>query len=661
MCESKRMDIVLISDENYAMPTIVAITSLQVNKDPQSQYTVHVICTNMSEHSQTLLRALDRTDFIIDIIIMDNISRYQNLVIEDLHVSPAALYKFDIANIFPQLDRILYIDGDILVEKDPRALFEIDLGDNYAAVVKDAKPAYYKPPHVVKLKIPHHTAYFNSGVMMLNLRKFREDHLDEKLLEYRKHGINFFMDQDALNVCFEEKVVYLPVYYNVMSSVMGFFTGEDIKKYYELDTDIKTEIYERAVIVHLCTRYKPWDYSNVPFADKWYEYYKKSPIDGELNREVLTSNRFNTFANFDLGGENKAREINLSRSAVPEVIISLTSYPARIRAVHLTVRSLLDQTRPADRIQLWLAREQFPNGKEELPDELKALEGGAFQICFCNVDLRCHKKYFYTMQENPDSIVITVDDDVMYDKKLVETLLTSYRRYPYAVSCMRAHEVAFNGDTFAEYNSWKRNTKRIYQPSMGLLPTGVGGVLYPPHVLNEKAFDIEAIQRLCLNADDLWLRVMCVMNNTPVVVAGVLPAPIEIEGSQETALWKTNDKKGGNDEQMKRIIAEYNEFCGSQDTIINRMKQNGFEAFDMGSESKGNLDTKRLKARIKSLEKENAYLSSEINGIRSSVSMKVGRFCTFIPRHIRTFIRRHILKTDTARETLIKSKSPHSN
>lgn len=646
MNPEQRMNVVLISDDNYAMPTIVAITSLKLNKDVQSQYTVHVICTNMSEHNISLLKSLGRSDFMIDIIIMDNVEKYHGLVIGDLHVSPAALYKFDIANIFSELDRILYVDGDILFEKDPKALFELDLGNNYAAVVKDAKPATYKPPQVEKLGIPHHSAYFNSGVMMLNLNKFRDDSLSEKLLDYRKNGINYFMDQDALNVCFEEKVIYLPLYYNVMSSVIGFFTGEDIQKYYELDTSDKKTIYERAVIVHLCTRYKPWDYSNVPYADKWYLCYQQSPCDWELKREILSTNRFKTFDNFDLGnGENNTKEVNISRSVVPEVIVSLTSYPARINTVNFTVESLLNQTRPADKILLWLAQEQFPKGKDDLPDELTALEGGLFSIRWCDMDLRCHKKYFYTMKEYPDSIVVTVDDDVMYDRRLLETLLISYRRFPFAVSCMRAHEIAYDNGKLADYNSWKRNSKRILQPSMGLLPTGIGGVLYPPHAVNEAAFSIDAIRELCLNADDLWLRVMSVMNNMPVVIAGVLPNPKEIEGSQDTALWKTNDKQGENDIQMQRIISKYNRFCGETDTIINRMMQNGFEVFDKDSQSGGH-DEKRLRNRIKALEKENAYLSGELNGIWCSVSMKVGRFFTFFPRYIRMFIRRYITKTE---------------
>lgn len=646
MSHERRMNVVLISDDNYAMPTIVAITSLKLNKEVQSQYTVHVICTNMSEHNISLLKSLDQSDFVVDIIVMDNAGKYHDLIIGDLHVSPAALYKFDIANIFSELDRILYVDGDILFEKDPKELFEIDLSDNYAAVVKDAKPATYKPPQVVKLGIPHHSAYFNSGVMMLNLKKFREDFLDKRLLEYRKNGINYFMDQDALNVCFEEKVIYLSLYFNVMSSVIGFFTGEDIQKYYELDTSDKSVIYERAVIVHLCTRYKPWDYSNVPYADKWYYCYQQSPCDGELKREILSASRFKTFDNFDLGdGGDNEKEINISRSAVPEVIVSLTSYPARIGIVHFTVESLLNQTRPADKILLWLAKEQFPNGMDDLPNELKALESGAFSIRWCDMDLRCHKKYYYTMKEYPQSIVITADDDVVYDRKLLETLLISYRKFPFAVSCMRAHEIVYNNGKLADYNSWKRNSKRIYQPSMGLLPTGVGGVLYPPHAVNEAVFDANAIHELCLNADDLWLRVMSIINNTPVVVAGVLPGPTEIEGSQDTALWKTNDKQGDNDIQIRGIISRYNEFYGKSDTIINRMMQNGFEAFDKDSQSGGQNEV-RLRKRIKALEKENAYLSSELDGIWRSASMKIGRFFTFIPRQIRSFIRGYITKTE---------------
>lgn len=646
MNKIQNMNVVLISDDNYAMPTIVAITSLKLNKEPQSQYTVHVICTNMSEHNLSLLEALGSSDFNINIIIMDNVGKYQELAIGDLHVSPAALYKFDIANIFPELDRILYVDGDILFEKDPKTLFEIDLGNNYAAVVKDAKPTTYKPPQVVKLGIPHHTAYFNSGVMMLNLNKFREDFLDQKLLEYRKNGINYFMDQDALNVCFEEKVIYLPLYFNVMSSVIGFFTGEDIQNYYELDTADKNVIYERAVIVHLCTRYKPWDYVNVPFSDKWYNCYQQSPCEGELNRETLISSRFNSFANFDLGNdENQSKKINIDRGVVPELIVSLTSYPARIHIVHLTVESLLNQTRPADKILLWLAKEQFPNGNDDLPKKLTALEGETFGIRWCDKDLRCHKKYYYVMKEYPQSIVVTVDDDVMYDRRLLETLLISYRKFPFAVSCMRAHEIAYNNGIFADYNTWKRNSKRILQPSMGLLPTGVGGVLYPPHSVNERAFDVDAILELCLNADDLWLRVMSAVNNTPVVIAGVLPNPTEIDGSQDTALWKTNDKHGENDIQMRRIISRYNEVFGERDTIISRMMQNGFEAFDNDSSS-SSCNDKRLKNRIKALEKENAYLSGELDGTKRSVSMRVGRFITFFPRLIRSFIQRHIIKTE---------------
>ncbi len=106
------------------------------------------------------------------------------------------------------------------------------------------------------------------------------------------------------------------------------------------------------------------------------------------------------------------------------VIISLTSYPARIDTLHLTVMTLLNQTVKPRSVMLWLANEQFPKREDELPEKLLALKKYGLEIRFCE-DLRPHKKYYYTMKENPECYVITVDDDVFYPENLVEELMTA--------------------------------------------------------------------------------------------------------------------------------------------------------------------------------------------------------------------------------------------
>jgi len=190
------MNLAFICDENYVLPTIVAIKSLKQNKDLDSAYKIHVLASDITEKSRKLLCSLAEDSIIIDILDLSQSEIIRKCRIEGLHVSTAALYKFSIAELFPEIDKMLYLDGDVLIQKDLKELYKTNIENVYAAVVKDYKPTIYKPSQMEKLGV-NHTAYFNSGVMLLNLKKLREDNLKNKLLQYRLNGINYFMDQDA--------------------------------------------------------------------------------------------------------------------------------------------------------------------------------------------------------------------------------------------------------------------------------------------------------------------------------------------------------------------------------------------------------------------------------------------------------------------------------
>ena len=610
--------IVFICDENYVLPTAVAISSIYANKKSTTKYTVHILADQISAVSLQYFTGLSREDLKINVINQVQTPQMQRSKKEYLHVSTAALYKFYIADIFEDLDRILYLDSDLLIRRDLSELFDTDLTDAYAAVVKDYKPMTYTPPHTEYLHISH-SAYFNSGVMLLNLRKMREDSIRDKLIEYRKNGINFFMDQDALNVVFQEKVRYLPFYYNVTSSVMGHFDTNAICRYYDLDmSETKAQIYDRAYIVHLCTKYKPWKYSNVPFADEWFQYYRQANIPGLPEREEITEEeRKLAFANFE-------SYLTLEKlKKTQELIISLTSFPGRVPYLPQVLQSLVRQTLKADRILLWLADSQFPNREADLPEEVLRFRDSGVEICWCD-DLRPHKKYFYTMQQYPDSIVITVDDDVCYADNLTQRLLQSYYRFPYAVSAMRAHQIRFDENgVMKPYAKWRREIPDINYPSHALVATGVSGVLYPPHCLPQETFNKEMILRLCLNADDLWLKTMELINNVPVVLVDIAGKAENILGSQDTALWRTNDAQGENDIYFENILNHYNLVHGPSDTLHDRMRISSaaFEsAKDLGA---GYLEQALRIAR------------QEVEELQASRSYRIGRMITFIPRKIR--------------------------
>ena len=329
------MDIVFICDEEYAIPTAVAIKSIEeTNKGKKS---IYIVSPSLKEETKLFLKSLENNSTSINVLIYKK--EVKEFAIQGLHVSPAAIIKFDLPHIFRDKNKILYLDSDILVRGDITPLFSIDIENNYAAVVKDFKPLTYKPSQLVKLNVLH-TAYFNSGVMLLNLEKLRKDGIRDKLYKYRASGINYFMDQDALNVIFAENVKYLDLKWNTISSTVGAFNKDELAEYYHLgQIKSKSDIYDQAIIIHLTTKYKPWKFINVPYSSEWMSIYKKLKKTNDLIRTILDiPTRDKIFSGI------RVRISSTDLGIKPKVIVNLTSFPERIKCVAQAIRSLQKQT-----------------------------------------------------------------------------------------------------------------------------------------------------------------------------------------------------------------------------------------------------------------------------------------------------------------------------
>lgn len=238
------------------------------------------------------------------------------------------------------------------------------------------------------------------------------------------------------------------------------------------------------------------------------------------------------------------------------LIVSLTTYPKRIGLIPQVLESLYEQTRMPDEIVLWLAPEQFPEREKELPERLVELSGqGKLTIRWCD-DLKAHKKYFFAMQEYPEDLIVTVDDDLTYSPDTLAVLYNSYLLYPDAVSTVRAHLMVLDENRqILPYLSWIQETDAcIHEPSMQLMATGGAGVLYPPHLFRKEFFDQQAIMENSPYADDLWLKAMQLASEVPVVVARPHEQLRYIPDSQEEALYLINVRQDQNDVQLKNII-----------------------------------------------------------------------------------------------------------
>lgn len=250
-------------------------------------------------------------------------------------------------------------------------------------------------------------------------------------------------------------------------------------------------------------------------------------------------------------------QARLKSDTTDEYIVSLTTFPARIEKVWLTIESILRQSQKPDRILLWLYDGEF-NGKKSLPKNLLKLQKRGLEIRFCNENLMPHKKYFYTMLEFPDANVITIDDDMFYPTDLIEKLLKYHKKYPDSIICPITRIIKTEEDKIRKYNSWKyskSNTEPLYKN----LTMGGGGTLFPTGSLHSDVFDLTTLKKIALKTDDLWLKVMSLRNNTKVVsIAGEYSRFfISIMHENTTKLMDSNIGEGQNDIVLQTLLKHY--------------------------------------------------------------------------------------------------------
>jgi hypothetical protein len=188
------------------------------------------------------------------------------------------------------------------------------------------------------------------------------------------------------------------------------------------------------------------------------------------------------------------------------LVVSLTSYPARFKTLHLTIKSLLDQTVKPDCIVLWVDH----GAMASLPQSITELEGPDFSVRPTD-DLRSFTKIIPALIAFPESFIVVADDDNYYPENWLRELVDAYDPALPAIVYQRGHRLAYlpNG-RLAPYRSWQREVRDSPSllPSIDVMPTGVGGVLYPPGSLPARTVDVALFRRLSETCDDSWLYFM---------------------------------------------------------------------------------------------------------------------------------------------------------
>lgn len=234
------------------------------------------------------------------------------------------------------------------------------------------------------------------------------------------------------------------------------------------------------------------------------------------------------------------------------VIVSLTTFPERIDKTWIVIESILRQSLKPKKIILTLSRLQFKTEKS-IPKKLIDLERNKIiEIIWTEDDLRSHKKYFYAMKYYPDDILVTIDDDFIYEKNMLSFLYKFHCLYPQCIITNLALEK--NG---TEYSDWKNILFKMKEPTFSIMQFGGSGVLYPISSLHSDTFDKELIMSNCPLADDIWLNAMAFINSTRIMKTNysVYPMPLMFRFNKD--LYTENVLNNKNNDQIKNIEKLY--------------------------------------------------------------------------------------------------------
>lgn len=250
-----------------------------------------------------------------------------------------------------------------------------------------------------------------------------------------------------------------------------------------------------------------------------------------------------------------------SNMSKQQVIVSLTSFPAAIPYAAQAVQSILNGSVLPDKVILYLTFSQF--GEGGIPQELQKLanDNSRFEIRDYPRDIRSYRKLIPALNDFPNDIIVTVDDDVAYHKNMLRDLLRLHKQMPQAILAHRAKRMKPD----EPYRKWKKYRwyhfllKKIHT-SFKNIQTGVGGVLYPPHSLKKEMINVELFTELAPTTDDIWFWAAGVANGIPVIpVPFGHNKPKGLGKPRKLSLKTVNFKSGidRNSAALKNIFEKY--------------------------------------------------------------------------------------------------------
>ncbi|EAB5306739.1 glycosyltransferase family 8 protein [Campylobacter jejuni] len=257
----------------------------------------YIIDGGISEKNKNKLKFLNiGREFYVEFIAV-NQDLFKNLPnSSQSHISNETNYRFLVSTIKPNLDKCIFLDVDLVAVGDISKLWEICIDDYYMAAVSDQAPLHSES-WTLKLPLPYDYLYVNTGVTLINLKKWREDNIQELLFQNSAQYAEIlqFPDQDTLNITLYKKIKYLSHIYNAMP----------VQTYY--NEKQKQEAFSNPQIIHWAGYKKPWKFPDAPYAEMFWHYARQTPFYEEILFKNITQNSLNIIQNSIQGAVERVK------------------------------------------------------------------------------------------------------------------------------------------------------------------------------------------------------------------------------------------------------------------------------------------------------------------------------------------------------------------
>lgn len=289
---TKPMHVVVACDDNYFSYAYVCAKTLFEHAADEDSIVLHYIEQNVSQSHLKAIKSLGNDlNYIVDIIKFEMPDRFKNVLPTYGEASKTTYMKFWFATMFPEIDKVLYLDPDIIVMKSIRELYDYDLGNSLIAAVIENLPVY----HRYASKMDKEDSYINGGMVLCNLREWRESDFEIKAMERlkdTKHNLNY--DQGILNELCKGRILIVPPKYAVLAEVFAFMDANRIMQRYKfVNYYTQSEIEEainNPVIIHFTSFLygKPMSIKCThPYASYFRRQLENAPFDYKfLNEDI---------------------------------------------------------------------------------------------------------------------------------------------------------------------------------------------------------------------------------------------------------------------------------------------------------------------------------------------------------------------------------------